>query len=83
MVDMASAVKESMSLSLILQMYEPMAQLANPMANNSQPKLTQNIADAKNGPCCYACIPHISIKCSNSQTLLFFLKAMQTLRLKP
>jgi hypothetical protein len=69
---MASAAEESLSLFLVLCMYEPMAQLANPVANKSQPKLTQNTADAKNDPCCYACIPHTSIKCSDSHTLLFF-----------
>jgi hypothetical protein len=56
-------------------MFEPTAQLANPLANKSQPKLTQFTADGKNGPCCYACILHTSIKCSNSHTAVPFGKS--------
>jgi hypothetical protein len=56
-------------------MFESTEQLANPLANKSQPKLTQFTADGKNDPSCYACIPCTSIKCSNSHTAVPFGKS--------
>lgn len=58
--------------------------IATRQANRSLTKHTQMTADARNGPCCYACIPNTSIKCSHLCTDIPFEKESksETLNLK-